>query len=338
MKAAVVDPLGLENLHLEDLPEPVPGPGEVLVAIRAAALNYRDLLAVRGGYGSLQKRARLIPLSDGAGEVVAVGPGVQAWKPGDRVVGCFFPDWQAGPLRPEVVTADLGARSDGVAVERRLFRESALVRVPDALSDAEAASLPCAAATAWNAVVTAGRVGPGDRVLIQGTGGVSLFALQFARLAGAEIFAITSTPEKADLLRGLGAHHVVTYREDPDWGRTIRRLSGGRGMTHAVEVGGAGTLRQTMHAMAMGGFVAMVGVVAGPRAELNVPVLAMSGLRLEGVTAGSRMTLEALIAAMVLHGVRPVLDPRRFRLETLREALDHLASGRHIGKILVEIA
>jgi NADPH:quinone reductase-like Zn-dependent oxidoreductase len=338
MKAAMVDPMGLENLTVVELPDPEPGPGEVLVRMTAATLNYRDILAVNGGYGSMQKQERLIPLSDGAGEIVATGRGVRGLKPGDRVIGCFFPNWQDGGLRPDHVTADLGGGMDGVACEFRCFRQDAVVRLPDSLSDMEGAALPCAAATAWNAVVTKGRVGPGDRVLIQGTGGVALFALQFAVMAGAEVYATTSTAGKAALLEGLGARHVVNHREDPEWGRTIKGLTGRRGITHAVEIGGAATLGQTMRAMGPGGFIAMIGVVTGTKAELNLPIVAMQETRIEGVTAGSRAALQKLVDAMAVHGTRPVIDTATFTLDTLKDGLEYLRSGRHVGKVGVTIA
>ncbi|MCB1340252.1 MAG: NAD(P)-dependent alcohol dehydrogenase [Pseudooceanicola sp.] len=338
MKAAMVDPMGLENLKVVELPEPEPKPGEVLVRMKAATLNFRDILAVNGGYGKMQKQERLIPLSDGAGEIVAVGKGVRGLKPGDRVIGCFFPLWQDGTLRVEHVMADLGGGMDGVACEFRCFRQDAVVKLPDGLSDMEGAALPCAAATAWNAVVTKGRVGPGDRVLIQGTGGVSLFALQFAVMAGAEVYATSSSGEKMELLKSLGAAHVVNYRDDPDWGRTINGLTGRRGITHAVEIGGAATLKQTMMSMGLGGFIGMVGVVTGPRAELNLPIVAMQETRIEGVTAGSRAALQKLVDALAVHGVRPVLDKAAFTLETLRDGLEYLKAGKHVGKVGVRIA
>ena len=338
MKAALVDPMGLENLKIVDLPEPQPGPGEVLVAMKAASLNFRDLLAVKGGYGSMQKQEKLIPLSDGAGEIVAVGDRVRGWKTGDRVVGTFFPDWQVGPLRPEAVATDLGGRMDGVACEKRVFRQDAIVRLPDGLDFADGAALPCAAATAWNGLVEQGKVAPGDRVLIQGTGGVSLFALQFAVMAGAEVYAISSSAEKLELMRSMGAAHLVNYREDAEWGKTIQKLSGGRGVTHAVEVAGGDQLKQTMRALSLGGFIALIGVVGGNRSELNLPVFSMGGLRMEGASAGSRASLQKLIDAMAIAKVKPVLDRRRFRLDELKSALEYLASGQHVGKVVVDIA
>jgi NADPH:quinone reductase-like Zn-dependent oxidoreductase len=337
MKAAMVDPMGLENLHVVDLPDPEPGAGEVLVRMKAASLNFRDILAVNGGYGSMQKQEKLIPLSDGAGEIVSVGPGVRGLKPGDRVIGCFFPNWQDGGLRLEHVTADLGGGMDGVACELRCFKQDALVKLPDAISDMDGAALPCAAATAWNAVVTKGRVGPGDRVLIQGTGGVSLFALQFAVMAGAEVYATSSSGEKLELLKSLGASQVVNYREDGEWGKTIKALTGRRGITHAIEIGGAATLKQTMRSMGLGGFIGMIGVVTGPKAEVNLPIVAMQELRIEGVTAGSRAALQKMVDAIAAHEMKPVIDKATFTLETLRDGLEYLQAGKHVGKVGVTI-
>lgn len=337
MKAALIEPIGFDNLKIVDLPEPEPGPKEVLVAMKHASLNYRDLLAADGGYGRMQRQDRLIPLSDGSGEIVAVGAGVRDWKVGDRVLSCFFPDWQAGPLRPEAVRTDLGGMNDGVAVEKRVFRADALVKVPDGMDLRDAATLTCAGATAWNAVIEVGKIGPGQRVLVQGTGGVSLFALQFAVMAGAEVYATVSSPAKAELVRLLGASHVVNYRDDPEWGKTVMKMTGGRGIDHVVEIGGAETLKQSMLSLGLGGHISMIGVVTGPRAELNVPVVSMQGTTIRGVSAGSRLALSRLVDAMSHHGIRPVIDPAGFYLDTLRDALLHLKDGRHTGKVVIDI-
>ncbi|WP_187969033.1 zinc-dependent alcohol dehydrogenase family protein [Aquibium microcysteis] len=337
MKAALVEPMGIDNLRVVDIDEPEPGPGEVLVAIRAASLNYRDILAVRGGYGRMQKQGRLIPLSDAAGEVVAVGSKVRAWKVGDRVLNCFFPRWQAGPLRLECVTEDLGGMFDGVAVEKRVFREDALVRMPASLSFAEAATLPCAAATAWNGLIERGGIRPGQRVLTQGTGGVSLFALQFAKLAGAEVYATSSSPEKLELLKRLGADHVVNHREDAEWGKTIMGLTRGAGIDHVVDIGGAETLKQSMRALKPAGTITLIGVVTGPKAELNVPIVAMQALRLEGANAGSRLMLQQMVDAIAANGLKPVIDAQRFGLCDLADGLRYLEAGRHVGKVCIEI-
>lgn len=337
MKAAMVDPMGIDNIQIVDVPDPEPREGEVVVALKAASLNYRDILAVDGGYGRMQKQERLIPLSDGAGEVVAVGAGVREWKAGDRVMSCFFPRWQAGPLRPEVVREDLGGMFDGVAAQMRVFKSDALVRIPSSMSFVEASTLPCAAATAWSALFELGRVGPGHRVVTQGTGGVSLFALQFARLAGAEVFATSSSPEKLELLRKLGAAHVVNHREDPEWGKTVMGMTGGRGVDHVVDIGGAETLKQSMRALGPGGTVSMIGVVTGTKAELNVPIVAMQALRLQGANAGSRLMLQRLADAVEKNDLKPVIDRTIFKLSELGDALRHLQAGKHIGKVCVEI-
>lgn len=337
MRAALVDPIGIDNLKVVALPEPAAGDSDVLVAVKYASLNYRDILAVNGGYGRLQKQEKLIPLSDGAGEVVGVGSKVRDWKIGDRVLSCFFPDWQAGPLRPEVVRTDLGGMQDGVAVEKRIFRPDALVKVPDAMELREAAALPCAAATAWNAVIEIGKVGPGERVLVQGTGGVSLFALQFAVAAGAEVYATVSSAEKGKLVEALGASHVVNYREDADWGKTVMKATGGRGIDHVVEIGGAQTLKQSMLSLKLGGSIYMIGVVTGPKAEINIPIVAMSGATIRGVAAGSRLALKRMVDAMSHHRIKPVIDKSSFTLDSLKDALLHLKSGKHTGKVVIEI-
>ena len=336
MKAAVITRPGLDNLQLEDLPTPVPGPGEVLVRLRAAALNFRDTLTVVGGYGSRQKQERLIPLGDGAGEVTELGPGVRSWQRGDRVIACLMPNWQGGEMSEEKSAASLGGSVDGCAVEYRLFPATGLVRTPEHLSDIEAATLPCAALTAWSAVVTQGRVGPGDTVLTQGTGGVSLFALQFARLAGARVIATSSAPDRLERLRNLGAGDVINYREVPDWGRAARALTGGRGVDHVVEVGGAGTLAQSIRAVRVGGTISLIGVLGGAKPDFNLAHVVMQNIRLQGVTVGSRDQLEHMLAAIAAHKLRPVID-RVFPLAEIRTAIEHLAAGRHIGKVCISL-
>jgi alcohol dehydrogenase len=235
------------------------------------------------------------------------------------------------------VTEDLGGMFDGVAVEYRRFRQDALVRLPAAMELRDAAALPCAAATAWNAVIEVGKAGPGERVLVQGSGGVSLFALQFAAMAGAEVIATVSSDEKAELARSLGASHVVNYREDAEWGKTVKKMTGGRGVDHVVEIGGAATFKQSMLASALGARIYMIGVVGGPRTELNIPIVAMSGTRIEGVSAGSRAAAQRMVDAMGHHGLRPVIDDSAFTLDTLKDALRHLETGRHTGKVVLSV-
>lgn len=336
MKAAVIGRPGLDHLKIEDLPIPEPGPGEVLVRLRAASLNFRDTLTVVGGYGSRQKQERLIPLSDGAGEIAELAAGVDAWCRGDRVIGCLMPNWQGGDMSEEKSAVSLGGSVDGCAVEYRVFPARGLVRTPEHLSDVEAATLPCAALTAWSAVVSQGRVGPGDIVLTQGTGGVSLFALQFARLAGARVIATSSAPDRLGRLEELGAGDVINYREVPDWGRRARALAGGRGVDHVVEVGGAGTLAQSIRAVRVGGTVSLIGVLGGAKPDFNLAHVVMQNIRLQGVTVGSRDQFEHMLAAIATHKLRPVID-RMFPLAEIRAAIEHLGSGRHIGKVCISL-
>jgi alcohol dehydrogenase len=336
MRAAVIERPGLDHLVLKELPEPTPGPGEVLVRLRAASLNYRDTLTVLGGYGSKQKQSNLIPLSDGAGEVAALGPGATRWRVGDRVMGCLFLNWLDGEIDAEKIRLALGGSVDGCAVEYRAFAESALVRTPDFLSDIEAATLPCAALTAWSAVVSQGAVGPRDTVLTQGTGGVSLFALQFARARGATVIATSSSAERLRRLETLGANHVINYREDPEWGRTVRALTQGRGVDHVVEVGGAGTLQQSIRAVRVGGTISLIGVLAGAKPDFNLALVVTQNIRLQGVTVGSRAQFEAMLEAIVAHDLRPVID-RTFPLRELRQAIEYLAAGRHVGKVCIAL-
>lgn len=336
MKAAVILCPGLDNLRIEELPTPAAGPGEVLVRLRAASLNYRDTLTVVGGYGSRQKQERLIPLGDGAGEVAEVGPGVHSWRRGDRVIACFMPNWQGGEMSEDKSAASLGGSIDGCAVEYRVLPATGLARTPEHLSDIEAATLPCAALTAWSALISQGRIGPGDTVLTQGTGGVSLFALQFAKLAGARVIATSSTTERLRRLRELGADEVINYREEPDWGRRARTLTGGRGVDHVVEVGGAGTLAQSVRAVRVGGALSLIGVLSGAKPDFNLAHVVMQNIRLQGVTVGSRDQLEHMLAAIAAHKLKPVVD-RIFPLTEIRAAIEHLGARRHIGKVCIAI-
>jgi alcohol dehydrogenase len=336
VKLAIVEIVGgLDRLKITERAEPRPGRGEVLVRMRAASLNYRDLVAINGGYGSQQKRENLVPLSDGAGEIAELGEGVRHWRVGDRVIGSFFPDWHNGEPTEARVGRALGGSADGVASEYRVFGEDAIVASPANLDFAEAATLPCAALTAWVAVVHHGAIHPGTTVLTQGTGGVALFALQFAKLAGADVVATSSSAEKLYRLRGLGAAHLIDYTADQSWGQTAFKLAGG-GVDLVVETGGAQTLSQSLRAVRMGGALSMIGVVTGARPELNVPVLIMKSIRLYGAQVGNRDQLAAMAKAVERHRIRPVID-RTFPLDDLRAALEHLRSGRHIGKVCIAI-
>ena len=336
MKAMVMSAIGATNLALREVPDPTPDFGEVLVRLRAAAINFRDSLILEGKYGSWQKRENLIVLSDGAGEVAAVGPGVTEWKIGDLVVGCFFPDWKEGPPNEDNIRRTLGGSLNGVAAKYRVFGRNEILLVPPTLSFIEAATLPCAALTAWNCIHTAYETGAEDIVLTQGTGGVSLFAVQFAVAAGATVVSTSSTEEKLARLSSLGATHLINYRSDVEWGKITRKLTNGRGVELVVEVGGAGTIKQSIRAARTGGTIALVGMVSGVEQQLNLPLISMNSLRVIGVAVGSRAQFAEMLTAIERHNIKPVVD-RVFPLEELGEALAWLRSAKHVGKICVEI-
>jgi NADPH:quinone reductase-like Zn-dependent oxidoreductase len=328
-------PDGVEGLELVDKPTPKPARGQVLVRLNAATLNYRDLLIVRGGYGSRQKFP-LIPLSDGAGIVETVGPDVRTFVPGDRVVGSFFETWIGGEPSAAKMHGSLGGAVDGVLAEYRVFPEQALVRTPDHLSDVEAAALPCAGLTAWNAVAKLGDVKAGQTVLTQGTGGLSIFALQFAKMCGARVIATSSSDAKLERLKSMGADATINYKTTPDWGKKARELSG-QGVDLVVEVGGVGTLNESIRAIRIGGTIAFIGVLAGPpSAELRLPLMVMQQQRLQGVTVGSVEDLQAMCNAIAINKMKPAID-RTFPFAQVRAAFAHMTSGAHFGKVAIAI-
>lgn len=318
----------LEQIELDD-PSP-PGPGEVQLQMRAWSLNYRDHLMIGGRYDP-RLSFPWIPLSDGVGEVVAVGEGVERVSVGARVCPTFSPSWIAGPPDPDAVRRTRGGPIPGVLAQSLVLSADEVVEVPSHLTDAEAATLPCAGLTAWSALQ---HLQPGETVLVLGSGGVSVWALQLARCAGAQVIATTSSADKARRLEALGAAEVLLYPSDPRWGRTVRRWSGG-GVDRVIEVGGAGTLAQSLDAVRIGGTVALIGVVAGAQQPLSVLPILMKQIRCQGVFVGSRSGLEALCRAVALHELRPVVD-RTFPFGAVPEAFERLASGQHVGKICVE--
>jgi NADPH:quinone reductase-like Zn-dependent oxidoreductase len=328
-------PSGIDGLALVDKPVPEPGAGEMLVRLKAATLNYRDLITVKGGYGSRQKFP-LVPVSDGAGVVERVGPGVREFVSGDRVVGSFFESWIGGEPSEAKMRRALGGSVDGVLSEYRIFPKHALVRTPEHLSDIEAAALPCAGVTAWSAIVKLGGVKPGQTVLTQGTGGVSLFAIQFAKMCGARVIATSSSDAKIERLKQLGADFTLNYRATPDWGKKAREWSG-HGVDLVVEVGGVGTLNESIRATRIGGTIAFIGVLAGPPpSDLRLPLMVMQQQRLQGVTVGSVEDLKAMVDAIAANGMKPVID-RTFRFDQARDAFAHMESGAHFGKVAIEI-
>jgi NADPH:quinone reductase-like Zn-dependent oxidoreductase len=322
---------GFDHLQCGDKPDPRPGPGQVLVKVRAASLNYRDLLVVKGAYNPKMPLPR-IPLSDAAGVVEAVGPGVTRVKTGQRVAGIFMQNWIDGEVDEAKARSALGGAIDGVLAEYVVFDENGLVTVPEHLSDEEAATLPCAAVTAWHALVAEGGIKAGDTVLTQGTGGVSLFALQFAKLLGARVIGTSSSDAKLDRARSLGLSDGINYKTTPEWGDAARKLAGG-GVDHVVEVGGAGTLPQSLRAVRLNGRVSLIGVLSGG-SQFNPMPLLMKNVRLQGIFVGSRAMFEAMNRAVALHKLKPVVD-KVFPFAEAVAALKHLESGAHFGKVVI---
>jgi NADPH:quinone reductase-like Zn-dependent oxidoreductase len=322
---------GSVMLSIVERPQPSPEAGEVLVRMRAASLNYRDLIISKA-----QRTAPLIPLCDGAGEVVAVGPGVSTVKIGDRVASTYFQDWVSGPLNAGVFRTVLGQTIDGVLAEYVALKQHGVVRIPEHLSFEEAATLPCAGLTAWQALVTEGRIKTGDTVLVMGTGGVSIFALQFALLCGARVIATTGSESKMERLRTLGADAVINYKTTPEWDKQVLELTGGIGAEHVVEVGGAGTLPRSLRALRHGGFISMIGVLGGAGEKFNPGSIILKGARLQGIFVGSREMFEDMNRAVGLSGMRPVVD-RTFQFDEAAPALAFLESGKHFGKVCIRV-
>jgi NADPH:quinone reductase-like Zn-dependent oxidoreductase len=330
MRAFQIEAFGIEGLRAVEREDPVPGPGQILVRTRAVSLNYRDLMTVEGRYNPKLRMPR-VPCSDACGEVVTVGEGVTEFKPGDRVASCLVQDWPEGEITESRARTTLGGDLDGTLAELVVLKERGAVHVPQHLSDEEAAALPCAAVTAWNALMHGAGLKPGSTVLVQGTGGVSIFALQFAKLAGARVIVTSSSDEKLERARALGADDGINYREVPEWDRRVRELTGGVGVDHVVEVGGAGTLPLSMRAVRMGGEISVIGVLAGAGEVNPIPIL-MRSLRLRGIFVGSRALFQEMNRVIALHGLRPVVD-RVFPVEEVRDALRFMESGGHFGKI-----
>jgi NADPH:quinone reductase-like Zn-dependent oxidoreductase len=328
-----LDSFGIENLRPVELPDPEPGPGQAVVRVRACSLNFRDLLVAKGAYGRAVK-APLTPLSDGAGEVIAVGPGVTRVKPGDRVCGIFMQRWlESGPDDTKAASA-MGGAIDGMLSEQVCLSADGLVQIPAHLSFEEAATLPCAAVTAWNALFVSGQLKPGDSVLTLGTGGVSIFALQFARMAGARVIATSSSDAKLETLKSMGADAVINYKTTPDWDKPVRELTGGAGVDHVIEVGGAGTLPLSIKSVRRGGHVALIGVLTGGEMDPR-PVLVKS-IRLQGIYVGSREMFEAMNRAISLARLKPVID-RVFPAAEIQEAMRYMSTGAHFGKVCVTL-
>ena len=324
----------LAGLRLAERPEPKPAPHEVLIRIRATSLNYRDHMIVTGQYFGGAASRDTIPLSDGAGEVVSVGERVTRFHVGDRVAGTFFQVWKDGPR--SFLPPALGVPLDGVLAEYVALHEDGAVALPPALSFEEGAALPCAGVTAWNALMGVGRpVRPGDTVLCQGTGGVSTLALQFARAAGARVIVISSSDEKLERAKQLGASAGINYKAHPDWDKEVNRITSGRGVDHVVEIGGAGTLARSYQALGFGGKVALIGFLAGS-GDSNPYPLMMKGGSIHGVGVGNTKSFEEMLRAIQGNGIKPAID-RVFPFDQAGDAFRRLASGGFVGKIVVTL-
>lgn len=325
---------GIEHLRMSTRPDPTPGPGQVLLRMRASSLNYRDLVVLGRGYGSFTGTLPLVPLSDGVGEVVAVGAGVERVAVGDRVCPMFFPGWIAGDPDLPRLTQSLGGPLDGTMSEFMVLPETGVARVPATLDHEQAACLPCAGLTAWRALTVLGTTRPGEQVLIQGSGGVALFALQFAKLFGAHVTVISSSDEKIERLVAMGADATVNYSRTPDWARATREITGGRGYDQIIEVGGEKTLPQSLRCIRPGGTISMIGVLSGAVMQASLGHVVTRQVRLQGVTVGTRDDFEQMCRAIAQHGVVPVVD-RVFAFDELVPAFERLKSGAQFGKICI---
>lgn len=324
---------GIDNLEIVERDKPTPGPGEVLLHIKAASLNYRDLLTVQGMGGVTE--LPLVPFSDGAAEVEAVGEGVSRVKVGDKVCPLFFPTWTDGPVTVEGISIALGGSHPGVLQEYMVLSEEGVTSIPSHLTELEAATLPCAGLTAWRAVHEIGQVGPGSIVLVQGTGGVSIFALQFAKALGAAVIVTSSSDEKLARAKEMGADYLINYKTDADWAAKALELTGGRGADIVVEVGGGETLTQSISAAAFGGTIVIIGVLSGYAQNIIMPVIFGKNLTLTGISVGSRAMFERMAACMEKENITPVVD-KVYPFADVKEALTAMQSGSHFGKICLE--
>ncbi len=333
----VSQPWGLDEIKVVEVPDPTPGPGQVQVRMRAVSLNYRDLLMVNGMYGrgAASSSDVITPFSDGCGVVEAVGEGVTRFKTGDRVATLFFQNWISGPPSLEKLTSALGFPIPGAGREVGVFSQEGLSKVPDFLTDQQVATLPCAALTAWRGLFEDARLQPGDTVVLQGTGGVSIFGLQFAHAAGLRTVITSSSDEKLERARALGADHLVNYKSEPDWSKPVREATDGRGADFIMEVGGGGTIEQSMRAVKIGGHIAIIGVVAGAGNPFNPAALIGNSAKLQGLSVGSRDMFEAMCRAIELHRISPVVD-KVYPWTEAKAAFAAMASGEHFGKIVLE--
>lgn len=334
----ITSPDGLDALGIAEVEEPSVGPFDVMVEMKAWSMNYRDLSMPYGGYlrnDKVKTNPPLVPLSDGAGEVVSVGESVTRFKVGDRVAGIFFQDWISGDLENSEIDSALGGGVDGVLAEKVVLNEQGLVHLPEGYSFSEAATLPCAAVTAWQAL-TLGNIKAGDRVLMLGTGGVSIFALQLAKAFGAKAIITSSSDEKLEKARQLGADETVNYKENPDWEKEVLRITGGDGVNNVIEVGGLGTFEKSIASAKVSGQVSLIGILSGRPDQNPSPMGALfKRLTIQGIYVGSRDMFEDMNRAIEVNNIKPVIE-KTFRFEEAKEAYEYLKSGAHFGKVVIE--
>ncbi|MFW1677338.1 zinc-dependent alcohol dehydrogenase family protein [Pontibacter sp. JAM-7] len=330
----VVEPDGIEAIQQVELEIPTPGDREILVKMKACSLNFRDLLVANGGYVRNDIRP-MIPVSDGAGEVVSVGKGVTGFKAGDRVIGNFFQHWIEGSMGDAGLTSALGGAINGVLADYFILHEDGTVKIPDYLSYAEAATLPCAATTAWHALVHAGGIKAGDTILLLGTGGVSIFGLQLAKAMGAEVIITSSSDEKLERARGLGADHTINYKDCPDWEQEVLAITQGKGVNNVLEVGGAGTFEKSVASVGVNGTVSVIGILTGMDSPTMSLMTIFNLLHIQGVYVGSVEMLKEMVALMEQHQLHPVID-RTYAFSDAMQAYQQLAAAGHFGKLVIE--
>lgn len=340
MKAYILDgsDVGVGAWKMTQLPDPIPGPEEVLIGVRATSLNYRDLRVVKGSYGKNLKK-NCIPLSDGAGEVLAIGERVSQFKVGDRVAAGFFQSWKSGPIQASDHGTALGGAIDGMLAEKVVLHASGLVKIPEHLSFEEAATLPCAGVTAWNALMeSSGPLTAGSTILTLGTGGVSIFAMQFAKIIGLQVIATSSSDAKLNRLQSLGiATYGINYKHVIDWQNEVNTLTHGKGVDQVIEVGGAGTLPRSLESVKTAGTVSLIGVLTGTEAQINPWIIMRKSIQLQGIFVGSIAMFVAMNRALEIHRMRPIID-EVFSFGKANEALAKLESGSHFGKIVIHIS
>jgi len=328
---------GIRAWEQAELPDFEVGPGEVAIAVKAVSLNYRDLLIAKGFY-PLAPLGNAIPLSDGAGEVVGVGAGVTEWKVGDRVCGCFFQKWIDGMIPEDAQLHALGGSLHGMLAQRVVLSQDAIVRVPEHLSYEEAATLPCAALTAWNSLMeSANPLNPGATVLTLGTGGVSVFAAQFARALGCEVIATTSDDSKIERLKALGVRKIVNYKTHPEWDKEVLAINGDKPVDHVIEVGGSGTLQRSLNVIKTGGTVSLIGVLSGLGNTIDPDVVLFKNIRLQGILIGSARMFENMNSFIGEHRIKPVIH-KVYPFEQARDAYACLESSAHFGKIVIAVS